>query len=191
MLLIGGYLFGMVGIAQWLTMSGGDLSRMSAMVFVVAASVGALLVLPSRRLRGWIRVSIAKHFFQHRYDYRAEWLRFTRTIGQAGPGAAALSNSAWCRPWPILPKAPPGCCCRRDDEAGDTGADGALAVAEIAAVPPEALDAAATRFLEQTGFIIDLDDGAGGPRDTRRGRCRTCLADRGRARLGHGAPAAF
>ena len=25
---------------------------------------------------------LAKHFFEHRYDYRAEWLRFTRTVGK-------------------------------------------------------------------------------------------------------------
>ena len=44
----------------------------------------ALLVLPSKRLRGWLKVTLAKHFFQHRYDYREEWLRFTRTIGNGG-----------------------------------------------------------------------------------------------------------
>jgi hypothetical protein len=27
---------------------------------------------------------ISKHFFEHRYDYRAEWMRFTATLGQGG-----------------------------------------------------------------------------------------------------------
>jgi len=52
----------------------------------------ALLVLPSRRLRGWLRVTVTKHMFQHRYDYREEWLRFTRTIGNTGPEAPALGE---------------------------------------------------------------------------------------------------
>lgn len=30
---------------------------------------------------------ISKHFFEHRYDYRAEWLRFTATLGQFGERA--------------------------------------------------------------------------------------------------------
>jgi len=33
---------------------------------------------------------LTKHLFAHRYDYRAEWLRFTDTLGVPGPGAAAL-----------------------------------------------------------------------------------------------------
>ena len=32
------------------------------------------------------------HLFQHRYDYRNEWLRFTGTIGQAGPDSPPLSE---------------------------------------------------------------------------------------------------
>ena len=30
----------------------------------------------------------AKNFFQHRYDYRAEWIRFTDTIGRPGTDSA-------------------------------------------------------------------------------------------------------
>ena len=58
--------------------------------FVALAGAVALTVLPSRRLRGWLRVTLAKHLFQHRYDYRAEWLRFTDTMGRAGADAAPL-----------------------------------------------------------------------------------------------------
>ena len=31
---------------------------------------------------------VAKHLFQHRYDYRGEWLRFTRTISSGGSSAS-------------------------------------------------------------------------------------------------------
>src|SRR3546814_7639840 len=50
--------------------------------------VGALVLLPSGKFRAWFKVKIAKHFFQHRYDYRNEWIRFTNTIGRPGEGAA-------------------------------------------------------------------------------------------------------
>ena len=39
-----------------------------------------------------MRVMLAKHFFEHRYDYRAEWLRFTRTVGRGGIDAAPLGD---------------------------------------------------------------------------------------------------
>lgn len=92
LLLIGIYLVGMVLVAQWLAYVGGDFSRLIELCFLTVASAVALLVLPSRRLRGWLRVVVTKHMFQHRYDYREEWLRFTRTIGNTGPEAPALGE---------------------------------------------------------------------------------------------------
>lgn len=92
LLLIGLYLVSMVLIAQWLAYVGGDLAHLIELCFLTMASAVALLVLPSRRLRGWLRVTVTKHMFQHRYDYREEWLRFTRTIGNTGPEAPPLGE---------------------------------------------------------------------------------------------------
>lgn len=92
LLLIGGYLAGMVLIAKSLALLGGDVARASQAVFVVAAILAAGLALPSPRLRGWLRVTATKHLFQHRYDYRQEWLRFTRTIGRGTAGGASLEE---------------------------------------------------------------------------------------------------
>jgi putative PEP-CTERM system histidine kinase len=47
-------------------------------------TVALAVLLPSRRARSWTRVKIAKHFFEHRYDYRSEWLRFAATLGSVG-----------------------------------------------------------------------------------------------------------
>ena len=94
LLLIGGYLVGMVLVTKSLALLGGDIARTSQIVFVVIAIVGAGLALPSPRLRGWLRVTATKHLFQHRYDYREEWLRFTRTVGRAGAGNASLEERA-------------------------------------------------------------------------------------------------
>lgn len=94
LLLIGGYLVAMVLVTKSLALLGGDIARTSQAVFVVVAVVGAGLALPSPRLRGWLRVTATKHLFQHRYDYRQEWLRFTRTIGCGGTGNASLEERA-------------------------------------------------------------------------------------------------
>ena len=63
------------------------------MVGVLALmTVGAMVLIPSARARGWVKLKLAKHLFEHRYDYRAEWLRFTDTLGLAGPEAPPLSE---------------------------------------------------------------------------------------------------
>src|SRR5260221_3277239 len=54
-------------------------------------TVAAVVLIPSARARGWVKLKLAKHLFEHRYDYRTEWLRFTETLGMAGPEAPPLS----------------------------------------------------------------------------------------------------
>ncbi|WP_395395101.1 XrtA/PEP-CTERM system histidine kinase PrsK [Novosphingobium sp. BL-8A] len=92
LLVIGFYLVAMVAVAQWLAYAGGDFARLIELAFLTLASAFALVVLPSRRVRGWLKVTMTKHFFQHRYDYREEWLRFTRTIGSGGEQALPLGE---------------------------------------------------------------------------------------------------
>jgi putative PEP-CTERM system histidine kinase len=55
-------------------------------------TVAAMVLLPSAKARSWARVKIAKHLFEHRYDYRTEWLRFAETLGSAGADAAPLGQ---------------------------------------------------------------------------------------------------
>ncbi len=155
LMLIGGYLISMVGIAQWLSYAGGDVAALMQIAFVVAASVAALAILPSRKMRGWLRVTLAKHFFQHRYDYRAEWLRFTRTIGQGSANTAPLEERVVQAVADIA-----------DSPAGlllTIGDHGQLVLAArwswpMADVPAEALAPKDVRFFERDGFIADLDD---------------------------------
>lgn len=94
LLLIGSYLALMVLVAKSLPLVGGDFARTAQVVFLMLAAGAAIMVLPSPRLRGWLRVTATKHLFQHRYDYREEWLRFTRTIGRGGKAGASLEERA-------------------------------------------------------------------------------------------------
>ncbi len=94
LLLIGSYLAMMVLVAKALALIGGDIARASQIVFLVLAILAAIIWLPSPRLRGWMRVTATKHLFQHRYDYREEWLRFTRTIGRGTINNASLQERA-------------------------------------------------------------------------------------------------
>lgn len=70
----------------------GPYARVMEIGGVFLMAVTALIFLPSRQLRALWKVQVAKHFFQHRYDYRTEWMRFGETIGRPGSDAARLGE---------------------------------------------------------------------------------------------------
>jgi putative PEP-CTERM system histidine kinase len=88
------YTFGLtaIGIYTVLTVMGhyyirtyaGSWAEVAGVVFIVAATgfVAVLLVSPSTRAR--VRVFLMKTFFQYKYDYRKEWLRFISTLSETG-----------------------------------------------------------------------------------------------------------
>lgn len=155
LLVIGGYMIVMVGAAQSLAWLGGNASQLAQLGFIFVSSVLIVAILPSGRVRGWLKVMLAKHFFQHRYDYRAEWLRFTRTIGRAGAHAPPLHERVVQALADIT-----------DSSAGlllVPAESGELVLAsrwqwQTADVPAEALSATTVPFFEKCGFIADLDD---------------------------------
>ncbi len=61
---------------------GGANARLLQTAFVFGSTAAILTLVSSTWLRAWIKVKLAKHFFRHRYDYRAEWMRFTETLGE-------------------------------------------------------------------------------------------------------------
>lgn len=155
LMVIGGYLILMVAAAQSVAWLGGDVSQLAQLGFAFATTVVILAMVPSGRLRGWLTVMLAKHFFQHRYDYRAEWQRFTRTIGRAGPNALPLHARVVQALADIT-----------DSAAGIMlipGEGGDLVLAArwqwpTIEVPAEAMPAATAQFFERRGFIVDLDE---------------------------------
>lgn len=154
LLVIGGYLVLMVGLAQSIMLIGGDAARLTQVGFVFAASVVALVWLPSERMRRWLRVTLLKHLFQHRYDYRSEWLRFTRTIGHGGEDAPPLHQRV-IQVLSDITDSPGGVLLVPAEEGGMTLA--ARWMCDQMAVPGTALPAPAARFFEQEGYILDLD----------------------------------
>jgi putative PEP-CTERM system histidine kinase len=162
LLLIGAYFTVMVVAFQGLAAIGSDFVRLTQIAFIAVASALALIVLPSRRLRGWLRVTTAKHLFQHRYDYREEWLRFTRTMGRAGPGAPPLRERVVQAVADVT------------DSLGGlllAPSDGGGMALEArwqwrgAPVPAHAMDQEGARFFAENQFILDLDHWRAGRRD--------------------------
>jgi putative PEP-CTERM system histidine kinase len=79
-------------VATALRGSGVDWSAALMIAVLAVMTVAAMVLLPSARARSWMKVKLAKHLFEHRYDYRTEWLRFTETIGRAGSDAPPLAE---------------------------------------------------------------------------------------------------
>lgn len=77
------YLLVIAGAAYYVRYFGGDWGRALQMALLFAGLVllGALLF--SGAVRARLRVFISKHLFPYRYDYRAEWLRFTQALSSA------------------------------------------------------------------------------------------------------------
>ena len=61
-----------------------DWGRALQIELLFAAVLAVAMVASSGRFRSKIRVFVSKHFFSYRYDYRAEWLRFSRTLSGEG-----------------------------------------------------------------------------------------------------------
>jgi putative PEP-CTERM system histidine kinase len=121
---------------------------------------GALLLLAgilfSGTFRAWLKVFISKHFYSYGYDYREEWMRFTRTLSEAGPNLGARTVQAVA----ALVESPGGALWQRR-EAGRFEPVAAWEVPLPDVVEPA--DSALCRFLESTQWVIDLDEYADDP----------------------------
>jgi putative PEP-CTERM system histidine kinase len=155
LIVIGAYMLAMLLVSQSLNLLGGDFGRLAQVGFLAAAGIAALIWLPSARLRGWLRVKAFKHLFQHRYDYRAEWLRFTGTIGRSGKDAPALPDRAAQALADIADSQ--GAVLMLPGDEGGFEVAGCWQWRDMAAprqpCPPELM-----KLFERTGAVIELDE---------------------------------
>ncbi|MCJ7420729.1 XrtA/PEP-CTERM system histidine kinase PrsK [Sphingomicrobium astaxanthinifaciens] len=171
----------MAVLATVLRAQGGDVVGAVAVTLLTILVVGAMVILPSSRARAWAKVKIAKHFFEHRYDYRTEWLRFTATVGgdegERGPLGARI-----VRAFADMLDAPGGVLLVRDDHdglrAGGVFNWGARLVDPPAAVFADEQEARFWEHVVEEGRILELNGlrgGWGDPRDRAAGPPRWLL----------------
>jgi putative PEP-CTERM system histidine kinase len=161
LLAICAYFAVMAILATALRGTGFDWSSALMVGALACMTVAAMVLIPSARARGWIKLKLAKHLFEHRYDYRAEWLRFTETLGLAGPEAPPLSERI-VRAFADMVDAPGGLLLVSD---GGRGISVATASDWPSAGPgADAFDDASEFWstIEETGRIIELSALRGG-----------------------------
>jgi hypothetical protein len=86
LLISGAYLLIVAGAGYWVRLFGGSWGKTLQVAFVFAALLALGTLAFSGTLRSRLRVFVSKHFFSYRYDYRQEWLRFTRVLATPEPG---------------------------------------------------------------------------------------------------------
>jgi putative PEP-CTERM system histidine kinase len=80
----GVYLLVVAGAGYYVRYFGGTWGRTLQTVIFFGALLALAFVAVSATFRAKLRVLVAKNFFTYRYDYREEWLKFTRTLTAAG-----------------------------------------------------------------------------------------------------------
>ena len=88
------YLLAMGAAGYYLRYVGGTWGSLMQVAFLFGALVLLAGILFSGTFRSWLKVFISKHFYSYNYDYREEWLRFTRTLSEAGPNLGERSLQA-------------------------------------------------------------------------------------------------
>lgn len=80
------YLLLMAAAGYYIRFFGGSWGGVFQATFMFGALLLLMVVLASGTIRARFKVFLSKHFFNYRFDYREEWLRFTRTLSEGEPG---------------------------------------------------------------------------------------------------------
>lgn len=153
LLLSGVFLIAVAAAGYIIRFLGGDWGRALQIELVFAAVLFAVLVATSGRFRSRLSVFVSKHFFSYRFDYRAEWLRFTRTLAAESSLAGVEANCI--KAIADLVESPAGALWLEQEDGAFVAASRWNMAAVEGALPA---DAPLARFLERTGWVIDVGE---------------------------------
>jgi putative PEP-CTERM system histidine kinase len=149
----GGYLLAIAALGYYVHYFGGSWGKALLTVVLFAGLLVFVLVTFSGTFRAQVRVFIAKHFFPYRYDYREEWLSFTRTL--SSPATSGSIRERSIRALADLVESTGGALWMKNDD-GD--------YVQVARVNLPAMDQAIPdsdwlpSFLRTTGWVVDVRD---------------------------------
>jgi len=149
----GAFLLTIAAAGYYVRYVGGDWGRAFQIELLFGALLLIILVASSGRFRSKLRVFVSKHFFSYRYDYREEWLRFTRTLSteSALQGVHERAIMAVAN----LVESPAGILWLEKDGRGFMSA-ARWNLPQVNAIEP--LDGSLPRFLERTGWVVDVKE---------------------------------
>jgi putative PEP-CTERM system histidine kinase len=158
LLLSGVALLAIAAAGYYIRFFGGDWGRALQIELLFGATLLVVLAASSGRFRSKLQVFVSKHFFSYRYDYRAEWLRFTRTI--AAESSVPRVQEQCIKALADLVESPGGALWLKTENEGFRPVS-RLNMAAIEGVEPT--DGSLAQFLERTGWVVDLGEYASDP----------------------------
>ena len=145
------YLLAMGSVGYYLRYFGGRWGTVMQTGFLFGAVCLLGVILFSGTARAWLKVSISKNFYSYNYDYREEWMRFTRTLSERGPGLGSRAIQAMA----VLVESPAGVLFQ-------LGEGGRYAPRAYWQAPhtdqAEPVGSPFCQFLETSQWVIDLDE---------------------------------
>lgn len=152
----GAYLLVVAAAGLLLRHFGGSWGRALESALIFAGLLFLAMVVVSTTFRAKLRVLVAKNFFAYRYDYREEWLRFTRTLSE---GQAAQPSAACIQALADLVDSSGGALWLREQ--------GGYRQVERSSLPRtdevEPVDSPLAKFLQRTGWVVEVEDAQANP----------------------------
>ena len=145
------YLLAMAASAYYLRCIGGAWGPVMQLAYLCGAAMLLAGVLFSGAMRARLKVLINKHFYQASYDYRLEWLRFTRALSDNGPALAERSIQAVAA---LVESPAGGLWLRREPDVYEQTSSWNMAPYPA----QEKADAPLCRFMEARQWVIDVAD---------------------------------
>jgi putative PEP-CTERM system histidine kinase len=148
------YLLIMAVAGYYIRMFGGSWGGVFQAAFFFGAFTLLISMLFSGTLRAKLKVFLSKHFFTYKFDYREEWLRFTRALSKGAPGERPYERLV--QAIAELVESPAGCLWVRHDGGGFVrtmhwNMPGVGNEAEPA-------DGPLARFLRERQWVINLEE---------------------------------
>jgi putative PEP-CTERM system histidine kinase len=160
LLLAGLYLIFVSGVGYYVRYFGGEWGRALQLGLVVFGLLLLIVLAFSGTVRAKLRVFFGKHFFRYRYDYREEWLRFTKTL--SGQNSPQETGQQVVRGLADLLESPGGALWMRNrgDPSFSQTARWNLALSEV----KEEATSALCQFMASSGWVINLEEYRSFPR---------------------------
>jgi putative PEP-CTERM system histidine kinase len=149
------YLLVMAAGGAYVRLYGGSWGHAAQAVFLFGALLVLVVVMFSGQAQARLRVFLNKHFFNYKYDYREEWLRFIGTLSEdeAGRPLRERAIQALAR---IMDS--PGGALWWQREPGRYELAAHWNMAEAATAAHESADGPLVRFLKEREWVIDLNE---------------------------------
>lgn len=142
---------------------GGAWGELARVAFLVGAFAVLIVLVTSAAMRRRLRVFLSKHFYENKYDYRIEWLRFSKTLSDSGPRDVHRSS---VHAVAQVFDSPAGLLFIREESGRRfvPVAGWPLSPSELASAAPVACEDDMLVFMQQRRWIIDLHERARKPK---------------------------